>query len=143
MAAVSLNKFYCLGADLAHGKHDWSTDVLKLLLTNTAPTLTQTVRSALTEITAQNGYSANGITLTTTSSSQSSGLYKLIIADYTLQATGTIGPWRYATLYNSTSSSQPLIGWYDYGTSITMSNGEGFLFDFDGSNGVINLQLVV
>lgn len=142
MAAVSLNKFNCLGLDLAHGKHDWSGDVLKILLTNSAPSLTQTVRSNITEITAQNGYSANGIVLTTTSSSQTSGLYKLIVADYTLQATGTIGPWRYAVLYNSTAASQPLIGWYDYGTSITMSNGEGFLFDFDGSNGVINLQLV-
>ena len=142
MASVALTKFNCLGVDLAHGKHDWSQDVIKILLTNTAPSVSQTVRSNITEITPQNGYAANGITLTTTSSSQTSGLYKLILADYTLSATGTIGPWRYAVLYNSTSSSQPLMGWYDYGVSITMSNGEGFLFDFDGSNGAINLQLV-
>ena len=142
MATVSLNKFNCLGVDLAHGKHDWSVDVIKILLTNTLPTVGQTIRSNITEITPQNGYPANGLTLTTTSSSQVSGLYKLILADFTLSATGTIGPWRYAVMYNSTSSSQPLMGWYDYGVSITMTNGEGFLFDFDGTNGAINLQLI-
>lgn len=142
MAAVALNKFYCLTADLAHGKHVWNSDTLKLLLTNTAPVLTNTVKSNLTEISAGNGYGAGGLTLVTSSSSQTAGLYKLILADYTLSATGTIGPWRYATLYNSTASGQPLIGWYDYGVSITMADGESFLFDFDGTNGAIALQLV-
>lgn len=142
MAAVSLNKFYCLTADLAHGKHTWSSDTIKVLLTNTAPTLSNTTKTNITEISAGNGYGAGGLTLVTTSSSQTSGLYKLILADYTLNATGLIGPWRYAVLYNSTSAGQPLIGWYDYGVSITMANGETFLYDFDGTNGAISLQLV-
>lgn len=141
MAAVSLNKFHCLTVDLAHGKHDWSSDTLKLLLTNTAPALTNTVKTNITEISAGNGYGAGGITLTTNSSGQTGGLYKLILADYTLSATGSIGPWRYAVLYNSTASGQPLIGWYDYGVSISMANQESFLFDFDGTNGAIALQL--
>lgn len=143
MASVPLNKFYCLAGDLPNGKHNWSSDVLKLLLTNTAPTLSNTIRSNISDIASGNGYTTNGLTLTTLSSTQSSGLYKLILADFTLLATGNIPAWRYATLYNSTAASQPLIGWYDYGTSISMTNGEGFLFDFDGTNGVINLTLVV
>lgn len=142
MAAVSLNKFHCLTADLAHGRHVWNSDTLKLLLTNTAPVLTNTVRSNITEISAGNGYGAGGLTLVTSASSQTGGLYKLILADFTLSATGTIGPWRYAVLYNSTASGQPLIGWYDYGVSITMADQESFLFDFDGTNGAIALQLV-
>jgi hypothetical protein len=139
VATSALTRFYCLNADIAHAKHKWDTDVIKLLLTNTAPVVTNTIRSNITEITAQNGYPANGLTLTTSLSSQTSGNYKLILADFTLNATGTIGPWRYPVLYNSTSSTQPLIGWYDYGSSITMANGEGFLFDFDGANGVLAL----
>jgi hypothetical protein len=142
MAAVSLTKFHCLTADLAHGKHQWDTAVIKILLTNGAPSLSNTIRTNITEISAGNGYTTQGLTLTTTSSGQVSGAYKLVLADFTLTATGNIGPWRYAVLYNSTSASTPLIGWYDYGSSITLSSGEGFLFDFDGTNGVLSLQLV-
>ncbi len=143
MATVPLTKFHCLTADLANGKHNWSTAQLKLILSNTAPALGNTLTADITEITPGNGYVAGGISLTTVSSTQTSGLYKLIIADETLLASGTIGPWRYAVLVNSSGASGPLIGWYDYGSSITLSNGEGFLFDFDGSAGAISLQLVV
>lgn len=143
MALVPLNKFYCLTADLANGKHNWATNQLKLVLTNAAPSLSNTQLSNIVEITAGNGYTSGGIVLTTVSSTQTNGLYKLILADETLLATGNIGPWRYAVLINSTAANSPLIGWYDYGSSITLTNGEGFLFDFDGSNGVISLQLVV
>lgn len=142
MATVPLTKFHCLAADLPNGKHNWASHQIKLLLTNTAPALSNTQTSDIVQITAGNGYPSGGIALTTTSSAQTSGLYKLIITDYTLLASGTIGPWRYAVLCNSTTANGPLIGWYDYGSSITMSNGEGFLFDFDGANGVIALQLV-
>lgn len=142
MAAAALNKFYCLTEDLAHKKHNWSTDQFKLMLTNTAPSLSNTQSSNIIEITAGNGYAAGGITLTTVSSGQTAGLYRLILADFTLNATGNIGPWRYAVLYNATAANGPLIGWYDYGSSITLVNGEGFLFDFDASNGVLLLQLV-
>lgn len=112
------------------------------MLTNTAPALSNTQTSNITEIAGGNGYTSGGISITTVSSTQTNGLYKLILADNTLTATGSIGPWRYAVLLNSTAANGALIGWYDYGSSITMSNGEGFLFDFDGSNGAVSLQLV-
>lgn len=142
MATVPLNKFYCLSADLANGKHNWASDTIKLKLTNTEPSLSNTTAANITELSGGNGYPANGLVLTVVSSTQVNGLYKLIIADYTLTATGTIGPWRYAVLCNVSAPTNPLIGWYDYGSSVTLSTGEGFLFDFDGSNGVISLQLI-
>lgn len=128
---------------MANGKHTWSSDQLKLALSNAEPALGNTQLSNITQISTGNGYPSGGIVLTTVSSTQTSGLYKLILADETLLATGNIGPWRYAVLFNATSANSPLIGWYDYGSSITLTNGEGFLFDFDGSNGAISLQLVV
>lgn len=142
MATVSLNRFYCLSADLPNGRHQWSTDTLKLMLTNSAPSLSNTQVSSITEIATGNGYTAGGLPLITVSSTQVNGLYRLILADTTLLATGNIGPWRYAVLYNSSATNSPVIGWYDYGSSITLTNGEGFLFDFDGSNGAIAIQLV-
>jgi hypothetical protein len=42
-------------------------------------------------------------------------------------------------LYNDTPTSpaDPLVGWWDYGSSITLLDTETFTVDFDGTNGVI------
>jgi len=39
---------------------------------------------------------------------------------------GTIGPFRYAVLYNDTPTSpaDPLIAYHDYGTTFTVATGE-------------------
>jgi len=96
----------------------------------------------ITEITAQNGYAAGGAAATFTSGAQSSGTYKLVLADTTITASGgSFGPFRYVVLYNSTPSSplKPLIGYYDYGASITITSGNSFTVDFDGALGVLTL----
>jgi hypothetical protein len=54
-------------------------------------------------------------------------------------AGGTIGPFRYVVLYNS-SASNKVVGSYDYGSSITLNDTETFTVDFDGTNGVLTLQ---
>lgn len=137
MAPKVQNYFNCFGLDLASAKHNLGSHTLKLMLTNTAPVATNTVKGDITQITAGGGYVADGLTLTVASSSQSGGLYKCIINDYTLTATGSIGPWRYAVIYNSSSGSEPLICWYDYEEAITIASSEVFLFDFDGAAGAI------
>jgi hypothetical protein len=133
---ASFNKFNCLLEDAFEGKHNFASDTIKILLTNTAPVATNTIRSQLVEITAQNGYPSGGITLPVSTSAQTSGTYKLVVNDVTLTATGTIGPFRYISLYNSTSATNPLICWFDYGSSLTLNTGESFLFDFDAINGL-------
>lgn len=79
--------------------------------------------------------------LTVASSAQSSGTYKLVINDIVLTASGTVAAFRYVVLYNDTPTSpaDPLIGWYDYGSDLTLNNGETFTVDFDGTNGVIQI----
>lgn len=112
------------------------------MLTNSAPSATNSVKADLTEISAGNGYTAGGATLTVSSSAQSSGTYKLVIADATITASGgSIGPFRYVAIYNDTPTSpaDPLIGYYDYGSSITLADGEAFTIDFDATNGVLQL----
>lgn len=136
---ATFNKFHCLLEDAFEGKHNFAGDTLKILLTNTAPVATNTIRSQLVEITAQNGYPSGGVSLPVSSSAHSSGVYRVIVSDVTLTATGAIGPFRYIVVYNSTSATNPLICWYDYGSSLTLNTGESFLFDFDGTNGLFSV----
>lgn len=139
---ATFNKFNAFTKDLAEKVHNLGADTLKVMLTNTAPVATNSVKANLTEITAGNGYAAGGTTASTTSSSQTSGTYKLVLADVVFTAAGgSIGPFRYAVLYNDTPTSpaDPLIGWYDYGSSITLADGETLTVDFDPTNGVLTL----
>lgn len=128
---------------LAEKVHNLTADVLKVMLTNTAPIATNLTKSTLTEITAGNGYVAGGTTAAMTTSNQTGGVYKLVLGDVVFTATGgTIGPFRYAVLYNDTPTApaDPLIQSYDYASSITLADGETFTVDFDATNGVIQLS---
>lgn len=109
-----------------------ATDQFVVALTNTAPTSTNSVLADISQISYTNLSSRN---ITTTSSSQTSGTYSLVLADLTLTASGSVGPFRYVVIYDDTPTSpaDPLVCWYDYGSSITMANGETFTIDF-GAN---------
>lgn len=140
---ATFNKFQQFVEDLAKKVHNLSSDQLKVALTNTDPTATAETYSNLTSPLA--GTNLNGATpfnVTTTSAEQTSGTLKLICADLVLTATGSVGPFRYVVLYNDTPTSpaDPLIGYWDYGSSITLANGETFTIDFDGSAGVLQLS---
>lgn len=138
---ASFNKFYPFVEALAEKVHDLGADTLKVMLTNTAPAATNSVKTDITEISAGNGYTAGGNTASVSSSSQTSGTYKLVLADPSTWTAsgGSIGPFRYAVLYNDTAASKNLIGWWDYGSSVTLASGEQFTVDFDASTGVLTL----
>lgn len=132
-------KFSQFIEDVFEGVHDLQSDTLKVMLTNTLPVAGNSVKADLTEIAAGNGYTAGGATVAQSSSEQIGGTYKLVIADPAFTASGgSIGPFRYAVLYNDTPTSpaDPLIAWWDYGTSITITNGNSFTVDLDQVNGV-------
>lgn len=142
---ATFNKFNCFVADVANKVHNLGGDTLKIMLTNSAPVATNTVDGNITEITAQNGYSAGGTAVTISSSSQTSGTYKLIPGANVVftGSGGSFGPFRYVVLYNSTAgsaSNRPLIGWWDYGSSISVNNGDTFTVQLDGTNGILQLQ---
>lgn len=108
------------------------TDQFVVALTNTAPTAANSVLTDITQISYTNLSSRN---ITTSSSSQTSGTYSLVLTDLVLTATGSVGPFRYVVIYDDTPTSpaDPLVCWYDYGSSITLANGETFTIDF-GAN---------
>lgn len=125
--------------DMARGKIDWLAHTFKMVLCNTAPVVTNALLSDLTAITAGNGYTSGGNSLTGVTLSTASGVAKVVIADLVVTAAGgSIGPLRYGAIIDDTQTSpvKPLVGFYDYGSAITLADGESLTFDFDGTNGV-------
>ncbi len=133
------NKLDVTVENIAEKVHNFQTDALTIALSNTAPVATNAVLANITEI-AYTNLSARVPTIS--SSAQTGGLYKLVLADLVLTATGAVATFRYVVLYNATATTPlgPLIGWWDYGTAITLANGEALTLDFDGVNGVLTLQ---
>ena len=130
---ASFNKFQQFVEDLAKKVHNLDTDTLKVMLTNTAPVATNSVKTDLTEISAGNGYSAGGTAVTGQDAEHTTGTMGLSGSDVVFTASGgTIGPLRYAVLYNDTPTSpaDPLIGFWDYGSSITLADGDTLTVDF-------------
>ena len=143
MAAFA--KFNSFVEAVAEKVHNLGSDVLKVMLTNTAPNgTTNTKKSDLTDITAVGtDYPAGGKQATPSSSAQTGGLYKLIINDVTFgPVSASVGPFQYAVLYNDSDATTPKgpIGWWDNGAPVTLTSGQSFVVDFDGVQGVIQLQ---
>jgi len=137
---ASYNKFRSFVEALAEKSHNLGSDTLKIMLTNVAPVNTNTVKADLTDIAAGSGYTAGGTAITITASAQTAGVYKLTGNDVVFTASGgSIGPFRYATMYNDTATNDELIGWWDYGSSITLASGETFTVDLDQTNGILTI----
>jgi hypothetical protein len=138
---ATFSKFNQFTKDLIDGVHDFDAHTFKVMLTNSAPTASNSVKADLTDISAGNGYTAGG-TATSITTGTSSGVAKVTGTDVVFTASGgTIGPFRYVVLYNDspTSPADPLIGYSDYGSSITLNAGETFTVDFDGSAGIFTV----
>jgi len=135
---ATFNKFNSFVEAVAEKVHNLGADqlVVALCAAANAPVATNTKLSDLTEISYTNLSSRN---VTTSSSAQSSGTYKLVCADLVLTASDTVATFRYVVLYNDTATNDELIGWYDYGSNVSMVASDTFTVDFDGTNGVLTL----
>ena len=136
---ATYTKFQPFVENLADGVHNLSTGALTVALTNSAPVNTNSVLADITQVSYTN---CSARVLTQTTHAQTSGTFKLVVSDLTLTASGgSVGPFRYVVIYNDTPTSpaDPLIAWYDYGSSITLNSGESILLDFDGTNGLLTI----
>lgn len=138
---ATLNKFYCFVEDLAEQKHNLGSDALKLMLTSGTPSLTNTVKTDIVEISGIYGYPSGGVQLSNVTSAQTSGIYKLNADTVVITAaTGAIGPFRNVVLYNNTFATKPLISWWDYGSSISLNPGESLTLNINSTSGVLTIQ---
>ena len=142
MPTAPLTKFNALIDEMSSGGHNFKTAVLKAALTNTAPSVADTVWSAATypPPAAANGYTAGGNTLTTSSAATTAGVFKLVLADSVFTATaGGIGPFRYVIIYNS-SATNKVVAKIDNGASVTLADTDTFTVDLDAINGTLTVQ---
>jgi hypothetical protein len=122
--------------NLAEGFINLGGTGLTIALTNTAHTATWDELSDLTQVSYSN---LSSRVITVSSSAQTGGTYKLVLTDLVLTATGAVGPFRYIYVYDDASTNDKLIAYYDYGSAVSLANGDTFTIDFDGTNGFIQL----
>lgn len=135
---ATYNKFQDFSEQLVKGTHQFGTHVYKIALTNTAPVATQTqfLLANHPAPAAANGYTAGG-NVTTLTVNEVTGTTTVQGTEATFTATaGGIGPFRYAILYNDTATSpaDAAVAWFDYGSSITLNDGETLVVKFNNAS---------
>jgi hypothetical protein len=138
IALTKVNKFVL---NLGKKVFDLSGDQIKVALTNTEPTAStcNQYSDLSSPIAGTNLVGATPFNVTTTSYLQTTGTAKLILADLTLTASGAVGPFQYVVLYSDSATNKEVIGYYNYGSAVTMAAGDTFVIDFDGTNGVLTI----
>lgn len=130
---AAFNKFNSFITAVAAGTHagflNASTDVLNVYLSNATPSASaDSVKADLAEIATGNGYT--GPVDIQNAASQTGATITVTATDVTITASGSVGPFQYAVIYNDTAASDPLVGWYDYGSAVTLAAAETFKVDF-------------
>ena len=127
---ATYTKFQCFVEDLAEKKHNLASDTLKVAFSNASNAPSASAHAVLGDINTIATTNLDSVTLTVSSSSQTSGTYKLVVADKTLTATGAVPAFRYVIIYNDAATDDPLICWYDYGSEVTLAKDDTFTLDF-------------
>jgi hypothetical protein len=134
--AVTFNKINSFVEAVYEKVHNMGSDALTVFLTTNAnmPVASNTQLSNITQISYTN-LSTRVISIST--SAQTSGTYKLVLTDLVLTASGAVATFRGVGIFNDTATNDELIGWFDYGSDVTLASGETFTIDFDGTNGLL------
>jgi hypothetical protein len=133
---ATFNKFQQFVEDLAKGVHNFTSDAtcsvtVALTAAANAPVATNSVLANLTQVSYTN---LSSRVVTGVTAEHTTGTVTFTADDLVLTASGAVATFRYVVLYNDdpTSPADPLIGWYDYGSDVTLANGETFTIDFTG-----------
>ena len=133
---ASFTKINSFVENLAEKKIDLGGAELTVALTNTAHEAAWDELADLTEVSYTN---CSSRVITVSTSAQTSGTYKLVCADLTLTASGAVGPFQYIYIYDDGSTGDKLIGYYDYGSAVTLASGDTFKLDFSADDGVLTI----
>ena len=143
MSTAILNKFYPFVNQLASESHNLGSDTFYIELLNSPISASCAVEADLApDIGTGNGYTTGGVICgSAVYSGQVNGVYKLILPNVTITGSGgIIGPFQYVVVFNQTAPTDELVGWMDYGSPVSVNNGESFYIEFDQTMGVLTLQ---
>ena len=128
---ATYNKFLPATEQMNEGMNA-GTDVWKIVL---ATALANTDTTITAEVPNGNGYTTGGNTAATSTSTTTAGVFKLVLTSPAVwTASGAGFTFRYAILYDSTTSTP--VGYWDYGSSQVVAAGETVTVTLDGTNGV-------
>jgi len=127
---ATYNKFQCFVEDICEKKHDLGSDTLKVAFSSASNAPSASAHVKLADITTIVATNLGDLSLSVSSSSQTSGTYKLVVADKTLTASGAVPAFRYVIIYNDTAANDELICFFDYGSEVTLASGDTFKLDF-------------
>lgn len=135
---ATFNK-YTAGVEALLEAIDAGSDTWKIALANTVNAADTSFVAGTTDLATGGGYTQGGATASVSSATQSGGTYKLVLSSPSAWtgSGGGFGPFRYAILYNSTNGIP--IGYWDYGSSISLAAGETFTITLDATNGVLQV----
>jgi hypothetical protein len=131
------NPFDDFSEQLVRGVQNFGTDAFKIALTNSAPIVSNTILANITQIAAGNGYTLGGTAIASIAINENLGTTTVTGTQVVFTASGgSIGPFRYAVLYNDTATSppKPLVAWWDYGSSITLNDTDTFTVKFNNAS---------
>lgn len=125
---------------------DWDTDTIKVALLSNAYTPDQDGHNYFDDVSTfevtGTGYTQSGITLTNKTNTYNSGTNTVVLdADDVTWSSSTITA-RYAVVYNAspaTNATRPLIGYVDFGSDQSSSNGN-FTITWDAT-GIVRITV--
>ena len=127
---ATYTKFQQFVEDLAHGVHNFDSNTIKVAFSNASNPPSASDDAVLGDITTIAAPAVDSVTLTKSSSGQTSGTYKYVPNDLTMTASGAVGPFQYVIIYNDTAANDPLICYFDYGSEVTLAKDDTFKLDF-------------
>jgi hypothetical protein len=134
---ATYNKFNGAIEDIFEKVHDMDSDQWQIALTTQANAPTASTATTLSSITQIAYTNLSAQTITTTSGAQTSGTYKLVLADLVLTASGAVATFREVVLFNQTAASDQMIAWWEHTADVTLASTDTFTIDFDATNGVL------
>jgi hypothetical protein len=136
MPQLNFQRFESFTSAVAKKLHNLDTDQMVVALA-TGVDPEDEVLTDITQITYTN---LSARQLGAMAGTTAGGTFSMKRQNLTMTSTGgTTGPFRYCVVYNDTSVAKNLVGFYDWGSNLTLENGDSLTIQFDATQGLLQV----